>query len=564
MEQEEVIEPDFSGQVIDRYMLIRQLAVGGMGAVYEAKHTGLGKRVALKLLRQEYTTQDIARKRFLREARAVTAIKHPNVVDVSDCGETPARRVFFVMELLEGRDLRELLEEETRLPWSRARRILLQITSALAAAHSAGIVHRDIKPSNCFLVSYGTSRSEDFVKLLDFGIAKFSTSPTGDTEGLTSTDEVFGTVAYMAPEVPMGVTDDPRSDIYSVGIMMYRMLVGDVPFTGGTAFQVLSKHINEPPPPPRTREPSIPEEVETVILKMLSKEPDDRFQTMEEVEAAIRGIDERLGVATPTMATARVETRYIGVVEVLHQEGNPPTHPSTTDESVPSRTEHHPERIEQLGAVKDYPKRPSVVTYLGIAIALVLLIVGSIALGAHLVGLNTQQGLAAAASPSESVPLAPPAPQKALFEAHSHNPPSHLGTRDISKPSDVPGTELQEPNTAAALVDIEAQSKEQSPEESNGPTPSSSTPRTIGSDASVKKTLERKAGKCVGESQERIRIEALISTSGMITTTPFISGASDGEASCIKNVLAKARFRSGGLRDFTVTLFPANSAGDSK
>ncbi len=284
----QTLEPDLSGQTLERYRLIRRLGIGGMGAVYEAEHTKLEKRVAVKVLRAEFTLQEIARKRFLREAKAATRVKHPNVVDISDFGETEDGRVYFVMELLAGKDLSELVKAKQRLPWERAQKIFLQVISALDAAHAQGIVHRDMKPSNCFMVDIPGMEGTDFIKVLDFGIAKISGKVGEETEGLTSTDEVFGTVAYMAPEMAMGTTNDPRSDIYAVGVMMYRMLVGDLPFNEGNAFQILSQHINMPPPRPRAKEPSIPEAIEAVILKALEKRADDRFQTMKDLAEAVR------------------------------------------------------------------------------------------------------------------------------------------------------------------------------------------------------------------------------------------------------------------------------------
>jgi serine/threonine protein kinase len=281
-------EPDLSGQTLDRYHLLRRLGVGGMGAVYEAEHTRLRKRFAVKLLRYEFARNDLFRKRFLREARAASAISHPNVVAISDFGETEDDHVFFVMELLGGNDLQALLDAEKKLPWPRTREILLQVASALHAAHLQDIIHRDIKPSNVFLADVPGKGDEDFVKVLDFGIAKLSGNLGEATAKLTSTDEIFGTVAYMAPEMAMGINDDRRSDVYAVGVMMYRMLTGELPFTQGNAFQILSQHIHAPVPPPRSKDPSISAEVEAIVLKALAKSVDDRFASMEELGRALR------------------------------------------------------------------------------------------------------------------------------------------------------------------------------------------------------------------------------------------------------------------------------------
>ncbi|MEX1364476.1 MAG: protein kinase [Nannocystaceae bacterium] len=280
-------EHDLSGQTLDRYQLVRRLGMGGMGAVYEAEHTRLRKHFAVKLLRYELAHDELYRKRFLREARSASAVNHPHVVAISDFGETEDGHVFFVMELLEGKDLHDLLEAERVLPWPRTREILLQVTSALHAAHQKDIIHRDIKPSNVFLADVPSRGDEDFVKVLDFGIAKLSGTTGKATAKLTSTDELFGTVAYMAPEMANGKNDDPRSDVYAVGVMMFRMLTGQLPYTEGNAYQILSQHINAPIPSPREENPAIPEAVEAIVLRAMAKRPDERFATMEDFNRAL-------------------------------------------------------------------------------------------------------------------------------------------------------------------------------------------------------------------------------------------------------------------------------------
>ena len=282
------LEPDLTGTTLDRYLLLRRLGVGGMGAVYEAEHVQLHKRFALKMLREELAQNKLFRRRFLREARAASAVTHPHVVDISDFGEAADGRVFFVMELLEGKDLQDLLAAEGRLSWPRTQEILVQVASALEAAHRHGVIHRDIKPSNVFLEDVPDMGGEVFVKVLDFGIAKLSGKQGQPTLQLTSTQEIFGTVAYMAPEMAKGISDDRRSDIYSLGVMMYQMLVGEVPFTEGNAFQILSQHVESPPPRPRDKQPSIPEGVEAIILKALAKDPNARFSSMQEFGRALR------------------------------------------------------------------------------------------------------------------------------------------------------------------------------------------------------------------------------------------------------------------------------------
>jgi serine/threonine-protein kinase len=325
------VEPDLTGTTLDRYRLLRRLGVGGMGVVYEAEHVQLHKRFALKMLREELAQDELFRRRFLREARAASVVNHPHVVNISDFGETPDGRAFFVMELLEGRDLQELLETEGRLSWPRAQEILLQVTSALEAAHRQGVIHRDIKPSNCFLVDVPSPGGEVFVKVLDFGIAKLSGSLSQSTMRLTSTQEIFGTVAYMAPEMANGTSDDHRSDIYALGVMMYQMLVGELPFTEGNAFQILSQHVGTPPPRPRDKQPSVPEGVEAIILKAMAKDPNERFATMQEFGRALRA-----GHVEASSAGASSEALRTTMVGLLKRPASGRTTPVEKTTPLPS------------------------------------------------------------------------------------------------------------------------------------------------------------------------------------------------------------------------------------
>ncbi len=269
-----------------------------MGLVYEAEHVVLRKRFALKVLREPYASNETARSRFIREAQAAARIDHPNVVNISHFGDTLGGQAYFVMELLRGRDLGDLLKEETQLPWSRVRPILLQVTSALEAAHAHDIIHRDIKPSNFFLVDTPDSPATDLVKVLDFGIAKILTTDEEKSEELTRTHEMLGTVAYMAPETVQGIPNDPRSDIFSLGATMFRMLVGQNPFQGTTHYAVFRQIVNENPPAPRALQPSIPPEVSDIILKALAKRRVDRFSCMRELREAIRDCPDEASVVS--------------------------------------------------------------------------------------------------------------------------------------------------------------------------------------------------------------------------------------------------------------------------
>jgi tRNA A-37 threonylcarbamoyl transferase component Bud32/outer membrane biosynthesis protein TonB len=276
--------PDLIGTVLaDRYKVVGALGDGGMGTVYLGEHVTLRKKVAIKVLKQEFCHDRTNVERFLQEARAASMIRHENIVDIIDFGQVPGGSVFFVMELLEGSDVSDLLKKVKRLPWLRTRNILLQVVRALRAAHENGIIHRDMKPGNVFLVA--RSSATDYVKVLDFGIAKVDDQNTG----LTRTGAVFGTAGYMAPEQACGDPVDGRTDVYAVGCMMFEMLTGRTPFPGTNFMRVLTQHMNEPPPFPREvcPEADVSDEVETIIFTALAKKAQDRFPDMAAFERAI-------------------------------------------------------------------------------------------------------------------------------------------------------------------------------------------------------------------------------------------------------------------------------------
>jgi serine/threonine protein kinase len=286
-----------SGTVLEaRYELGRALGAGGMGAVFEAKHLRLGRMVAIKVLRPALVGHDEHIQRFIREAQVASKIRHRNVVEIHDYGEAPGGLVYIVMELLRGQDLDCFLEAqpEARLPWWQASSLLFQAARGLKAAHAVGIVHRDIKPANCFLTT--DEEGQPLVKLLDFGIAKAEDSEP--TQRLTATSAVLGTPSYIAPELVLTTQPaSPRSDIYSLGVVAYRMLTGRVPFTGATAFQVLHAACFEPVPPLRGYAPDVPPAVEALVLQMLAKAPEDRPPSMQTVrDALVVLLNDGLGV----------------------------------------------------------------------------------------------------------------------------------------------------------------------------------------------------------------------------------------------------------------------------
>ena len=294
-------DPLVGTELAGRYRVIRQIGEGGMGLVYEAMHSLIEKRVAIKLLRKDFSSRPEVVTRFRQEAKSASRIGHAHIVDISDFGETPDGSSYFVMEYLEGEDLANVLHREAMLEVERAVNIVLQCCKALGAAHSKGIVHRDMKPENIFL----TTREDrpDFVKIVDFGIAKMSDIETDGAPGrkLTKTGMIFGTPEYMSPEQAAGKELDHRVDIYALGVILYELVTGRVPFVGDSFMGILTQHMFEEPPPLRDVHPTlkIRAELETVIFKALAKESEARFQSMDQFHEALELAME--GRASPTL-----------------------------------------------------------------------------------------------------------------------------------------------------------------------------------------------------------------------------------------------------------------------
>lgn len=267
-------DPDpLLGSIIDgKYRVDHLLGTGGMGAVYRAEQILLGRPVAIKVLRLR-KDGDLD-ERFRREAMAVARLKHPSIVTCYDFGVTPAVGAYLVLEYVDGQSLRERLDRCRRLEVEEAVDIALQVGLALDEAHAKGVVHRDLKPENIFLES-GDARAA--VKVLDFGIAKIIESSRTPSERITSDDFVVGTPAYMSPEQCEGSELDGRSDIYSLGCVLYEMLTGRPPFAGASSTLVFARHQSESPRPPRTILPDLVESVERVVLRSLAKRPSDRY-----------------------------------------------------------------------------------------------------------------------------------------------------------------------------------------------------------------------------------------------------------------------------------------------
>ncbi|WP_428263385.1 serine/threonine-protein kinase [Haliangium sp.] len=274
-----------------QYRVTRKLGAGGMGAVYAAEHSMLGRVDAVKVLLPELSTNVDAVDRFFNEAKAATAINHPGIVKVYDSGQNPDGSAYIVMELLDGEDLEGRLARVSRLPVPQALRFLAQISSTLKAAHNHGIVHRDLKPGNIFLVPDPQVAGGERIKLLDFGIAKIAPHRHGgDDTQKTRAEDVLGTPLYMAPEQCRRADQvDQRSDLYSLGCILYEMLCGQPPFTG-LAPMVIAAHLRDQPVPPSQLEPGVSPELEALVLRLLAKDPSERYQSADELEHALRAL----------------------------------------------------------------------------------------------------------------------------------------------------------------------------------------------------------------------------------------------------------------------------------
>jgi putative nucleotidyltransferase with HDIG domain len=276
------------GQVVGGYRLVTALRSGGMGTVYYAEHTVIGRRAAVKVLHPEVSRNPQLVSRFLVEARAANDIRHPNVVEITDLGQSGDLH-YIVMSFLEGETLGERLEREKVFDESTTVRIVRQIASALAAAHDHGIVHRDLKPENVFLLNHPDY--PDYVKVLDFGIAKLIGVQQANAPHNTVMGTVIGTPAYMSPEQCRGQAElDHRSDIYSLGIMLYEMLTGTVPFRRDSTANVLLAHVRDKPVPPLDLNPKLSKHMNDAIVRALDKDPAQRFASMRELRDAIENV----------------------------------------------------------------------------------------------------------------------------------------------------------------------------------------------------------------------------------------------------------------------------------
>ena len=285
--------------IAGRFRIEREIGTGGMGTVYLATQVDLERPVAVKIIKRECAGDADVADRFLREARTMAKLRHPNAAMIFDAGNLPDGRHFIVMEFVEGETLSQALAREGRFPASKAVNIATQICDVLEEAHRLGIVHRDLKPSNILLGKRG-------VCVLDFGVAKVlaSSAESTFTHASTGSGQLIGTPRYMSPEQYNGFELTPATDVYSLGVILYEMLTGMAPFTGATREEIAQKHANDPPHPPRGIVAAIPEDVERVVLLALEKRPEDRPANADEFRQELLDTAERLGLEHHALKSA--------------------------------------------------------------------------------------------------------------------------------------------------------------------------------------------------------------------------------------------------------------------
>lgn len=334
-----------------RYRILRKLGSGGMANVYLAEDEELGRRVAIKILNDRYANDELFIERFRREAKSAAGLSHPNIVSIYDRGEAEGT-YYIAMEVIEGRSLKELIMTRGALPVDTAIGHAKQLLEALRFAHRHGIIHRDIKPHNVLLSADQQVKNEPRLKVTDFGIARHGASQ------MTEAGSIMGTAQYLSPEQARGAPVTAASDLYSAGVVLYEMLTGKVPFSGDSAIEIAMKHVTELPSPPSQLRSEIPHELDQIVLRALAKDPEDRYQTAEEMIEDLERVEAGLPIsrATSTAATALLAGPVIGeATEVLSAES--PTRVVPPPLPPPSAPRRPPPDYPPPGRPYDEPPR---------------------------------------------------------------------------------------------------------------------------------------------------------------------------------------------------------------
>lgn len=324
LEKAEAKADPLLGQMVGgRFLVLKKIGSGGMGSVYRARQEGMDRDVAIKVLLADLTQNETVLRRFTLEALAVSRLRHPNTIQIFDYGQTQDGNPYIAMEMLEGLTLYDLLRKERPLPIRRAMRIMAQVAASLSEAHTKEIVHRDLKPENIFLVQVGDN--PDFVKVLDFGVAKLRDHKS-DQGTLTQAGSIFGTPRYMSPEQCSAQPVDLRSDLYTLGVILYEMITGQAPFVSDQALSLLLAHVNDPPRPPSaaTDKQVIPAEVEDLVLRLLEKLPENRLSSAGELAKRCEELAAQLPAAFDQCVGTAEEAESLGVrVSVLTADSLP-------------------------------------------------------------------------------------------------------------------------------------------------------------------------------------------------------------------------------------------------
>ena len=401
------------GQTIGNYTISSLLGKGGMGTVYLAEHPRIGRKVAVKIMDAAFTRRPQAAERFEGEARLITRVAHPGVIEIYDYGSLEDGSLYYIMELLVGRELASVMVAEGKLSPEQVLPYLEQICAALQAAHDHGVIHRDLKPENIFVLG----QEPMTLKILDFGIAKLLEEEGGG--GLTHTGMVMGTPLYIAPEQAAGQPDriSPRTDIYSLGVILYAMLAGRTPFIENAVGLLISRHINDEPPALADLEPTVPEAVAGLVHRCMAKQPEDRPQSARSVvdayRAALTG-----GVEDPALSDTMA--------------GAPPEAPIPETVAPTSESSHQPVQTTLGASAAQIAAGPLTVEAAPRSPALKLV---GLAVAVAVVAVLAAVGLMSGGEPervSAGAGLAPEEPEKAAPDAGALEDPAAAPTPDMA------------------------------------------------------------------------------------------------------------------------------------